>query len=46
MCPLGWGQVFGLDKVKPGQEMTMINAAGGEMPHYGSRKLFFQATGF
>ena len=46
VCTLGWGQVFGLDKVKPGQVMTMINAAGGEMPHYGSRKVFFQATGF
>ena len=34
VCSLGWAQVFGLDKVKPGQEMTMINArlAPGVLP--------------
>jgi hypothetical protein len=46
VCPLGWGQEFGLSKVQPGQEMTMVNAAGGEMPHYGSRKVFFKAMVF
>ena len=46
VCPLEWGNEFGLSKVKPGMEMKMVNAAGGEMPHYGSRQVFFKATGF
>ena len=46
VCPLVWGREFGLTKVQPGMEMKMVNAAGGEMPHYGARKVFFKAAGF
>ena len=46
VCPLGWGDVFELTAVKPGKEMKMVNAGGGEMQHYGSRKVQFAATTF
>ena len=46
VCPLGWGEGFGLNLVQPGKEMRMINAGGGVMPHFGSRKVQFAATGF
>ena len=46
MCPLEWGNEFGLSKVQPGNEMKMVYAAGGEMPHYGARKVFFKAAVF
>ena len=46
VCPLGWGEVFGLKPVKPGQELRMINAGGDVMPHYGSRKVTFKSKGF
>ena len=46
VCPLGWGEGFGLSPVKPGKEMRMVNAGGGVMQHYGSRKVQFAAAGF
>ena len=46
VCPLGSGEGFGLNPVKPGAEMRMINAGGGVMPHFGSRKVQFAATVF
>ena len=46
VCPLGWGAAFGLDRVKAGGEMKMVNAGGGVMPHYGSRKVVFASAGF
>ena len=45
-CPLGWGESFGLEPVKPGKELKMINAGGGAMQHYGSRKVQFGTVGF
>ena len=46
VCPLSWGEAFGLRTVSPGQEMKMINAAGDTMQHYGSRKVQFAAAAF
>ena len=46
VCPLGWGEAFGMRGVTPGAEMKMISAAGTEMKHYGSRKVVFTAEGF
>ena len=46
VCPWGWGEVFGMSPMQPGCEMKMINAAGDQMPHYGSRRVMFMATGF
>ena len=30
VCPLSWGEDFGLRQVQPGQEMNMFNAGGGK----------------
>ena len=46
VCPLSWGEAFGLNLVRVGGEMRMVNAAGDPMRHYGSRKVQFAATGF
>ena len=46
VCPLGWGATFGMKVVAPGRELKMINAGGGRMKHYGSRKVDFKASGF
>ena len=46
VCPLGWGEAFGMKAVSPGTEMKMVSAAGTEMKHYGSRKVVFTAAGF
>ena len=46
VCPMGWGEAFGMKAVSPGAEMRMVSAAGTEMKHYGSRKVGFAAEGF
>ena len=46
MCPLGWGEAFEMTAVKPGKEMKMVNAGGGEMQHDGSRKVQLAAMTF
>ena len=43
---MGWGDTFELTAVKSGKEMKMVNAGGGEMQHYGSRKAQFSAMTF
>ena len=45
VCPKGWGEGFGMVAVTPGCELRMINAGGGEMSHFGSRKVTV-TTGF
>ena len=46
VCPLGWGEGFGMTVVTPGKEMRMVGAGGGEMQHFGSRKVTIKAAGF
>ena len=46
VCPLGWGDGFGMMPVREGCGMRMVNAAGDQMPHYGSRRVQFAAAGF
>ena len=46
VCQLGWGASFGMKVVTPGKEMRMVSAGGGEMQHYGSRKVTIKAAGF
>ena len=43
---IGWGAEFGLQAVPPGKEMKMVHAGGGEMKHWGSRRVSFTAAGF
>ena len=46
VCPLDWGASFGMKVVAPGREMKMVSAGGGEMRHYGSRRVTIKAAGF
>lgn len=46
VCPLGWGESFGLQAVGKSGRMRMVNAAGDVMPHYGSRKVHFTESVF
>ena len=46
VCPLGWGAEFGMQAVPPGKEMRMLNAGGGEMKHFGSRRVSFTGVVF
>ena len=43
VCPRGWAEQFGLDPVAKGRELKLVNASGGEIPHYGSRQIAFRA---
>ena len=46
VCPLGWGAEFGMKTVAPGKELRMVSAGGGEMSHYGIRKVSIRASSF
>ena len=46
VCPMGWGADFGMRVVTPWKDMKMESAGGGEMRHYGSRKVTIKAAGF
>lgn len=45
VCPRGWADQFGLHPVTKGQELKLVNASGGKIHHYGSRKVAIQAAG-
>ena len=42
VCPRDWAEQFGTNPVKTGRELKLINATGGKINHYGSRKVAFQ----
>ena len=42
VCPRGWAEQFGIAPVSSGQELKLVNASGGRINHYGSRKVAFQ----
>ena len=44
VCPLHWAEQFGLDPVQPGRKMNFVNASGGRINHWGSRKVLMHAT--
>ena len=46
VCPWECGEASGMIPIQLGCEMNMVNAAGDQMPHYGSRRVVFEATGF
>ena len=46
VCPKAWGEGFGMVAVAPGCELRMVNAGGGEMSHFGSRKVTVTTEGF
>ena len=46
VCPLLWGQQFGLTPVPPGHHTSFVNASEGSIAHHGSRKVIVNsATG-
>ena len=45
VCPKDWRGEFGLHEVERGKEMRLINANGGKIEHYGSRKVVFEPRG-
>ena len=45
VCPVSWGVEFRMTPVVLGREMKMVNAGGGELNHYRSRKITI-TTGF
>ena len=44
VCPANWGEQFGLKPVTKQQEMSFVNASGGRIHHYGSRKVVVQSV--
>ena len=42
VCPKAWGDHFGTEDVRPGEEMRLVNANGGKIAHYGSRRVAFK----
>ena len=45
VCPHKWAEQFGTSPVVKGHELRLVNASGGKITHYGSRKVAFQADG-
>ena len=43
VCPLHWAEQFGLNPVEKGREMKLVNASGGRISHWGSRKVVMHA---
>ena len=39
VSPYDWFEDFGLDPVKPGKQLRLVNASGGKINHYGERKV-------
>ena len=46
VCPEEWAMGFGTAKVVAGKEMRLVNASGGEIKHYGRRKVEVEASVF
>ena len=44
VCPMAWGEHFGLDPVQPGKHMSFISANGGRIAHHGSRKVVVRSA--
>ena len=42
VCPQGWAAHFGTTPVPEGKGLRLVNASGGPISHYGSRRVAFQ----
>ena len=42
MCPKDWAQQFKVVECKPGQSQNFVNASGGQIKHYGEKKVALQ----
>ena len=45
MCPSWWASQFGMQPVESGKELKLVNASGGKIAHWGSRRVRVQAAG-
>ena len=45
VCPRSWAEQFGLKPVEPGKELKLVNASGGKIQHWGSRRVQVHAVG-
>ena len=45
VCPLKWAEQFGMQPIEPGKELRLVNASGGKIAHWGSRRVRVQAAG-
>ena len=45
VCPRGWAEHFGMQPVEPGKAMKLVNASGGRIAHWGSRRVQVYAAG-
>lgn len=45
VCPMGWAEQFGMTPVEPDKAMKLVNASGGRIAHWGSRRVRVQAAG-
>ena len=44
VCPAHWAQQFGVQPVPKGRQISLVNASGGKIAHYGSRKVVMATT--
>jgi hypothetical protein len=42
VCPKDWAQQFKVVECKPGQTQNFVNASGGQIKHYGEKKVALQ----
>ena len=42
-CPWEWGEEFGCKEVAEKDKMSLVNASGGKIEHWGSREVRFEA---
>ena len=40
VCPLGWGQCFGMQTLQDRQKINFVGPNGSPIQHYGSRDIF------
>ena len=45
VCPLKCAEQFGMQPIEPGKELRLVNASGGKIAHWGSRRVRVQAAG-
>ena len=45
VCPRKWAEQFGMQVVEPGKELKLVNASGGKIQHWGSRRVRVHAVG-
>ena len=45
VCPQSWAEQFRMEAVEPGKQLKLVNASGGKIQHWGSRRVRVHAVG-